>query len=186
MGRWVEAAGAFMTNPFVLICSFSVVALSLVGVMWIKHPYRLHVILLMIVGLGVSVGGAPQDSPGPYGWLFQRFTETDAGLAMRSTPRAAPLLLIGMAIGFATVYVWFRDRFTGKQRLATHVVAATLIAINGFPFLTGDLITGMYRYKEVRIIGMQSPPSLIPSKIGSTSSLEQTSPTIYGEEPWTL
>ena len=149
MGRWVEAAGAFMTNPFVLICSFSVVALSLVGVMWIKHPYRLHVILLMIVGLGVSVGGAPQDSPGPYGWLFQRFTETDAGLAMRSTPRAAPLLLMGMAIGFATAYVWFRDRFTGKQRLATHVVAATLIAVNGFPLLTGDLITSMYRYKEV-------------------------------------
>ncbi len=149
MGRWVEAAAAYMTNPFVLISSFSVVAISLAGAMWIKNSYRLHVVVIMIVGLGVSVAGAPQDSPGPFGWLFQRFTETDAGLAMRSTPRAAPLLLIGMAIGFATAYSRLRDQFTAKKRLGVHFVAATLIAANGFPLLTGDLITGMYRYKEI-------------------------------------
>ena len=54
--------------------------------------------LLVVVGTVVSIGAWPYDDPSPYGALFKWFAgDTAAGLALRNTPRAVPLLVLGLA-----------------------------------------------------------------------------------------
>ena len=65
--------------------------------------------VLLVVGLAVAVGAAPLDNSTPYGRLFNWFaSDTTAGLALRSTPRAAPLVILALAFGVAASTEWLR------------------------------------------------------------------------------
>ena len=72
-----------------------VVALALAAITRWRH--RAFFVLLVIVGAVVSIGAWPYDDPSPYGALFKVFSDTAAGLALRNTPRAVPLLVLGLA-----------------------------------------------------------------------------------------
>ncbi len=64
----------------------------------VRWRHRAYFVLLVVVGTVVSVGAWPYDDPSPYGRLFKWFAgDTAAGLALRNTPRAVPLLVLGLA-----------------------------------------------------------------------------------------
>ena len=61
-----------------------------------RWRHRAYFVLLVVVGTVVSIGAWPYDDPSPYGALFKWFAgDTAAGLALRNTPRAVPLLVLG-------------------------------------------------------------------------------------------
>ena len=58
--------------------------------------------MLVFVGTAISVGVYPYNDPSPLGGLFKTFAASStSGLALRSMPRAVPLLVLGFAVFLA-------------------------------------------------------------------------------------
>ncbi|HEY6531846.1 MAG TPA: alpha-(1-_3)-arabinofuranosyltransferase family protein, partial [Acidimicrobiales bacterium] len=74
--------------------------LALAGLALVRFRHKAFFLVVTVVGLLVAVGAHPFDAPSVLGGLFKAFTGTESGLAMRSTPRALPLLELGLAAGF--------------------------------------------------------------------------------------
>ena len=55
--------------------------------------------LITVVGMVLAVGPNPYDHPSAVGSLLKAImVDTTAGLAMRSTDRASPLVILGLAL----------------------------------------------------------------------------------------
>ena len=77
---------------------------------------------LVFVGMVLSVGPFPYTNPTPVGGVLKAFmTDTTAGLALRSTDRATPVVLLGLAmlLGSGVTALWRRFSVVG---LVTAVV----------------------------------------------------------------
>ena len=92
LGAWIEPATSYTRWALPLSLALPLHALLVAVVVRFRH--RGHALMLMVVGLLVGIGAHPYDEPSPLGWLFRELTLTDAGLALRSTPRALPLSLL--------------------------------------------------------------------------------------------
>ena len=98
LGYSIDQAAAYANNVGLQVVTFAipVVALALGAITRWRH--RAYFVLLVVVGAVVSIGAWPYDNPSPYGALFKWFAgDTAAGLALRNTPRAVPLLVLGLA-----------------------------------------------------------------------------------------
>jgi arabinofuranan 3-O-arabinosyltransferase len=149
---WVEPAVAYFDNPALMTLGFVLAGIALLGFL---TPFvgRAASAVLLLVGLAVAVGAAPLGSSTPYGALFEWFaSDTTAGLALRSTPRAAPLVVFAVAFGTAASSEWLRARLAERaaarerpapQRIALVVPAVMvgLVALQLFPWFTGNALS---------------------------------------------
>ena len=69
----------------------------------VRWRHRSYFVLLLAVGALIGIGAHPFDEPSFLGSLFKDFTRTDAGLALRSTPRAVPLVVLATSVLLGTV-----------------------------------------------------------------------------------
>ena len=67
---------------------------------FVRWRHRVFFVALLLVGVVIiAVGAHPYDSPTPLGALFKAFaTGSTAGLALRSTGRAVPLVVLALAM----------------------------------------------------------------------------------------
>lgn len=99
LGQWVSTSVQFTQQVWLIATSFAVPAAAFVGGIFSRWRHRGFFCLLVVVGLVLSVGVNPFNDPSPLGALLKWImTDTTAGLAMRSTDRASPLLLLGTAM----------------------------------------------------------------------------------------
>ncbi|MBT5275025.1 alpha-(1-_3)-arabinofuranosyltransferase family protein [Ilumatobacter sp.] len=143
---WIGPAAAYFNNPAAMFLSFGLAGCALLGLL---TPFRGRGSMLLLFGVGMvlSVGAAPLGDSTWYGTWFQHFaTETTAGAALRSTPRAAPLALLALACGLgAGTMAMQRHLATGWsrpfKRLAPALPAAAAIAVllNLLPWFTGNV-----------------------------------------------
>ena len=144
LGRWVGPSASYLTNPAVLILSWSIVGIGLCSVMLIRHRYKTHLGLLLLIGLGVAVGAAPIGGPSTYGHFFLRLVHKESGFALRSTPRAAPMVILALALGLAFGYdqlqATYAPRFARQFVFAPYVLTL-LCLVNFFPWFTGSAMT---------------------------------------------
>ncbi|MCZ7531361.1 MAG: alpha-(1-_3)-arabinofuranosyltransferase [Acidimicrobiia bacterium] len=136
----IAAAVAYLQNPGLLTVSFLLPALGLVAAFVLRWRYRAYFAALVVVGVVIGVGTYPPGNSAPLGAAFADFAETSsAGLALRSSSRVVPLLVLGFAVlvGAATTALRIR-----RPRLG--LVVATLIgvlAVANLPALvTGDFV----------------------------------------------
>lgn len=138
LGSWVEGSTSFTQSPGLIALTYGLVALALVGGVTVRWRHRGYFTWLLLVGTIVAVGAHPFDSPTPLGAVFKAFaTSSTAGLALRSTPRAVPLvtlataMLLGAfvdaAVARARSWSWPRPRV-----LAIAVVVGALV-LSSFP-----------------------------------------------------
>jgi arabinofuranan 3-O-arabinosyltransferase len=76
----------------------------------------------VVVGVAVAVAAAPYDNPSIAGSVFKSFAATSTlGLALRSTSRATPLVVLGFAALLAVGINTFADRMraAGRPQIAT-------------------------------------------------------------------
>jgi arabinofuranan 3-O-arabinosyltransferase len=139
IGPWVVPSTTYTENLLALTLSFAVPVLALAGFVWCRFRHRVFFGLLVVGGAVIAVGSHPFDSPSPYGALFKAFTGTDTGLAMRSTPRAIPLVVLGLAIGFASGVRAFGDLLA--RRLADRATRASSSAGAGRPVRVQAVVT---------------------------------------------
>ena len=134
----------------------------------VRWRHRAYFVLLVVVGAVVSIGAWPYDDPSPYGALFKWFAgDTAAGLALRNTPRAVPLLVLGLAglvaAGVAALIAPLRVR--GGRRCVVGVLALAALApvlANGFLSRNLDRPESVPQYWKDAIAAMSREGELDP------------------------
>jgi hypothetical protein len=140
LGPWTHASVVYTQHLKALVLSFGPPLLALVAAAFFRWRLRAYFILLVVVGMVWSVGAHPYDDPTPFGSVLKAFmTKTTAGLAMRSTDRATPLVILGLAILLAAGLsaLWRR---LPKTSLPFAVLAAVVVLANALPIARGDFI----------------------------------------------
>ena len=151
LGPWIEPSVTYTTNLGALALSFAIPIVALVSLAVVRWRHRGFAAILILLGGLVAVGGHPWDAGSPLGSLFTGFTRSDAGLALRSTPRAVPLVALGMALllgaGCAAVASALEAR---RPRLAgtIPVVVAIAVVANMSPLWTGALVSDNLQRSE--------------------------------------
>jgi arabinofuranan 3-O-arabinosyltransferase len=96
---WIEASTGYMEGFWLIGLTFALPALAILAAAVTRWRYRAYAVVLVLVGTAVAVGAYPYASPSPLGALLKAAARSStAGLAMRSTARAAPLVILGVAL----------------------------------------------------------------------------------------
>lgn len=98
LGAWIEPSVDYTQGLWLVFVSFGLVVGTLALAAALRWRHRGYFLLLLAVGALIGVGAHPWDGPSPAGALFKAFTRSDAGLALRSTPRAVPLVALATAV----------------------------------------------------------------------------------------
>jgi arabinofuranan 3-O-arabinosyltransferase len=125
LGPWVGPSKPFQTSVWLLLATFSVPVLALAGGSLARWRERSFVVLLAVLGLVLAVGVYPYDHPSPFGRTLRVFLHSDVGMAMRSMPRAAPLVVLALSMMLgAGVHA-----LSGRLPRATIPVTAVVIGL---------------------------------------------------------
>jgi hypothetical protein len=146
LGPWIEASSNYTQRPVVILAGYALAALALLSAVLVRWRHRVFFVALMIVGVIIAVGAHPYGSPTPLGSVFKAFaTGSTAGLAMRSTARAVPLVVLATAVllGVGTNAVYTALRRNARPLLAYGAVAlvVVLVLVN-FPALVDGTFYG--------------------------------------------
>ena len=98
IGYSLDQADDYAEQDLVVAVTYAVPVFGLAAALVVRWAHRAYFALLIVVGVVVSVGSWPFDDPSPYGRAWRSFTEeTSIGLALRNSPRAVPLVVLGLA-----------------------------------------------------------------------------------------
>ena len=143
-GNWTQAAVAYTQNLGLLALSFGIPVLAFLAAALMKWRQRAYFVLLVVVGMVLAVGPYPYYQPTAVSGLIKAFMgDTTAGLALRSTDRASPLVLLGLAVllGAGVTAVYRRVKRTG---LVVGAFALAAIAGASAPLWTsGGVVNGL-------------------------------------------
>ena len=144
LGPWTNAAVRYTQNITLLATSFAVPALAVLGAAFVRWRERAFFLVILFVGVVLAVGPFPYSHPTALGgWLKSFMTNTTAGLALRSTDRATPVVLLALAILLASALtaLWRRLNVVG---IATAVVIGALVIANNPSLFNGDTIANNF------------------------------------------
>lgn len=137
-----------LVSARVILAGFVLVAVCLIGVVTTRWAHRRYAAMLIGVGTILAVGVHPIDDPSPVMSLLVGDGEGGLALALRSSTRAVPVLLLGSALGAAMLVDAVRDHRlnigSNRTRVRSDIVLAAalgLIAVFNLPALrTGGFV----------------------------------------------
>jgi arabinofuranan 3-O-arabinosyltransferase len=139
-GNWTQNAVAYTQNLWLLGLSFAVPGLAILAAAFVKWRQRAYFALLIVVGMVLAVGPYPYKKPTGVSSLLKAFmSDTTAGLALRSTDRVSPLVLLGLAVLLGAGVTAVARRAT-KAGLAIGAFAVAAIAGASVPLWNGGTI----------------------------------------------
>jgi arabinofuranan 3-O-arabinosyltransferase len=96
---WTQAAVAYTQALWLIALSFLAPVLALVAGALTRWRYRSFSLALVVVGTVVAVGPYPYEHPSPVGHLLKATAnDSSIGLAMRSSNRVVPIVVLGLAL----------------------------------------------------------------------------------------
>lgn len=139
LGAWTASTVRYVESVPAIALSYLLPGLGVVAAILTRWRHRVFFASLVAVGLVLSVGAHPWNDPSPYGAGFKAWTGSDLGLSFRSTPRAAPLVVLGLAVFLGSGVAAIARR---RPRAATPVAAAliALICLNQMPLFLGQMV----------------------------------------------
>jgi len=144
LGSWTNAAIRYTQDIALLATSFAVPVVALVAAAFVRWRERAYFLVLLFVGLVLSVGPFPFSNPTVIGRQLKAFmTDTTAGLALRSTDRATPLVLLALVMLLASGLTALWNRLSVAGLVAAVLVAGLVVANNPSLFL-GDTIANNF------------------------------------------
>lgn len=139
LGPWIAPSVPFTRRVEVLAGSFVLPGLGLIGAAVTRFRERTYFLFLLLLGLLLAVGGHPWDEGPPAARGIQAFLESDLGLSMRSLPRAAPLVVLALAVFVGSLVASIAAHRPALARpLTAGVMALAVLALP--PLWTGDLV----------------------------------------------
>ncbi len=140
VGPWTQSAVQYTQNVQLIALSFIVPVLCFVAAFFSRWRYRSYFIVLTVVGMVLAVGPNPYSDPSAVGSVLKAImVDTTAGLAMRSTDRASPVVILGLALflGAGVSAVYARARRVG---LVVWLFAAAAVVAATTPLWTGAIV----------------------------------------------
>ncbi|HUC38209.1 MAG TPA: alpha-(1-_3)-arabinofuranosyltransferase family protein [Acidimicrobiales bacterium] len=153
LGPWAQSAVMYTQQLWLLSVSFLVPVLAFLAAVIVRWRYRAYFVALVVVGVVLSVGPHPYTNPTPVGGLLKQFmSDTTAGLALRSTDRATPLVILGLAVLLAAGISAIRMRLPMLGYACALLAAAAVVAANPAIF-NGD----------AEVVSFFTQPAKLPS-----------------------
>ncbi len=149
VGSWTQASVAYTQDLWLIGLSFIVPVLAFAAAFLSRWRYRSYFVLITVVGMVLAVGPNPYGHPSTVGSVLKAImVDTTAGLAMRSTDRASPVIILGLAmfLGAGVSALTFRVRRTG---LVIGAFAVAAIAAASAPLWTGAVIANGFTQPAV-------------------------------------
>jgi arabinofuranan 3-O-arabinosyltransferase len=139
LGPWIEPSVDYTQRLWLIAVTYLLPTLALLGAAISRWKHRAYFVTLVFVGLFIAVGAHPWDDPPLTGQWWKDLLNSDKGLALRSTPRAVPLIALGLAVflglGLATL-ARSVPRFVRPVGLG--LMALTVVALP--PLFTGGMV----------------------------------------------
>ncbi|MFM7616424.1 MAG: alpha-(1-_3)-arabinofuranosyltransferase family protein [Actinomycetes bacterium] len=130
IGPWIEAALSYTQSLPHIAASFALPALALLAAGFTRWRHRAYFALLALVGATVAVGAYPFEDPSPFGSILKGFAESStAGLALRSTGRATPLVVLSSSVFLAVGVSALVDRLDARGRRPLSFVAVGMVGV---------------------------------------------------------
>ena len=148
LGPWKQAAVRLEESAWLLATSFAVPALGVVGAIFSRWRAKAFFVLLILVGVVLAVGMHPYPDPSVVGRVLKAFmSRSSVGLALRSSDRATPLVVLGFAVllGVGAGALWSRFPRIG---LGTACALAAVVVANSAPFLEGGAVAQNFERPE--------------------------------------
>jgi len=139
LGPWIEPSTTYTINKVALSLSYAIPLAALVAAAVVRWRYRALFLTVVVVGALTAIAAHPWENPSAVGALFKAFTRTDAGLSLRSTPRAVPLVALGLAL-FLGAGVSALGRAIPRLTLPVTALAAVLLFANLPTLWTGEMV----------------------------------------------
>jgi arabinofuranan 3-O-arabinosyltransferase len=130
LGPWIEPSVTYTERVPFLALSYLLPVLALLSAALLRWRLRVFFILLVVIGSLIAIGSHPWAEPSPLGAIFKALTRTDAGLSMRSLPRAVPLVALGTAVFLGVGVASLAQRMPRPTRLVVPAVAVLLVVAN--------------------------------------------------------
>ncbi len=157
MGHWLNYINAhtaiatsstiqFMANHWLLVSGFALVALAMLGISVSRTQPSQYAGAFVFAGLVLAVGVHPIEDSALIMRPLAENTESFIALALRSSTRAAPLMLLGLAIGLALLLE--KLRHTLRLQTLAGLAISGLILFNFAPIRTGSLFDNEMRRNE--------------------------------------
>lgn len=134
-----SAAAPHQGNPAVLIAGLTLIGLGLVG--WLRAPasWRTPLVLTGSIGVVLAVGAHPFDDPSPLWSLAVDNPRSAVSLALRSSTRAVPMIVLALALGVGVVLAAVARRLRTTEPRGVLLVA--VLAVVNLPALVdGGLV----------------------------------------------
>lgn len=132
-----DAAGPYHTNFALLLTSYGLALIGIVGLALVKWNGRRFAAILLLVGTVLAVGVYPLSHPAPLFSAVADNTRSTLALALRSSTRALPMAILALSLGTAAAVGAIGH--INRQRVAGGTIA--LLAIVNLPALwTGGLV----------------------------------------------
>ncbi|MCU1457358.1 MAG: type protein [Actinomycetia bacterium] len=130
LGPWIQAGSDYTQHLWLILVGYGLAALALLAAASIRWRYRVFFVLMLLVGTTIAVGAYPYDNPSPLGALFKRVAEgSTAGLAMRSTARAVPLVVLATAVLLGMGVNALAGRWQAPKLRSRGVLVAGLVGV---------------------------------------------------------
>jgi len=144
LGIWTVAAAEYTQKLWLVTVTYTVPVAAFVAAVFCRWRYRLYFVMLVVLGVILSVGAYPYEHPTAFGGLAKLFmTKTTAGLALRSTDRATPLIVLGLAVLLGMGTTAFVARFSRKGVLAVALIVLLVLAADA-PAFAGRAIVAQF------------------------------------------
>jgi len=143
-GWSLDQAEAYATDRVVVAVTYALPALAIAAAVAVRWAHRAYFCLLVVAGTVVAVGAWPTDDPTLWGRLWRTFSsETSLGLALRNSPRAVPVVVLGLAgllAGAVGAIPPDRRRLLAAGSGAAVAVAGLLPVWTGGGYLTDGML----------------------------------------------
>ena len=125
LGPWIGPSRPYQVSSWLLATTFAVPALALTGGALARWRHRSFAVALLVVGVALAVGVYPYQDPSPLGEVLRSFLHSDVGMAMRSMPRAAPLVVLALSLLLGAGV----QALAARTRRGAHTAAALVIVL---------------------------------------------------------
>ncbi|TML58181.1 MAG: DUF3367 domain-containing protein [Actinobacteria bacterium] len=139
LGPWIEPGVQYTQHVWLISVGFALVVLAFAAAV-ARWRQRTYFVVLLLVGVTFAVGPYPYTHPSLLGRVFKAAANgSTAGLAMRSTGRAVPLVVLALAV---LLGVGVTRAFGARRRAgaALAVVAVALVALDLPALWTGTVV----------------------------------------------
>lgn len=128
LGPWIEPSVDYTQRLWLLGLTYALPILGLLALGVVRWRHRTFLVGMLLLGTVIAVGAHPWGSPSPIGGLIKAFLLTDVGLAMRSLPRAVPLVALAMALAIGAAVGALAEQVTRRGIIGAVAIAGLAYA----------------------------------------------------------